>query len=62
MDSKKKDELSSGCIALATFKRYSRYSCADVWQTIGKCWFGTHGKSYEQLDEVNELLILKLHP
>lgn len=32
MGSKRKHEFSFGHIELATFKRYS---CADVWQTIG---------------------------
>ena len=59
MGSKRKDEFSFGRTELATFKRYS---CADVWQTIGKCWFRTHGKSYKKLDQVNEWLILKLNP
>lgn len=31
MSSKRKDEFLFGCIELAV----SRYSCADVWQTIG---------------------------
>lgn len=32
MDSKRKAEFSFGRIELAVF---TRYSCADVWQTIG---------------------------
>lgn len=39
-----------------------RDSCTDVWQTVGKCWFGTHEKMYKKLDQVNEWLILNLNP